>query len=116
MAKTTSAEWAKRVERWQDSGLTAKEFAAELNVNAGTLAYWKYKLRRKSASSESADRPGIRKAESAAGFLRVVPVVASGAESTNRFEVIISDRTVVRVPNDFDETVLIRLVRALGGF
>jgi hypothetical protein len=44
MAKTTSAEWAKRVERWQDSGLTAKEFAAEL---AGTLAYWKCKLRRK---------------------------------------------------------------------
>jgi hypothetical protein len=68
MAKTTSAEWAKRVERWQDSGLTAKEFAAELNVNAGTLAYWKYKLRRKSASSESADRPGIHKAESTAGF------------------------------------------------
>ena len=116
MAKTTSAEWAKRVERWQDSGLTAKEFAAELNVNAGTLAYWKYKLRRKRSSSESADRPGIHKAESTAGFLRVVPVASASAESTNRLEVVISDRTVVRVPHDFDETVLIRLVRALGGF
>jgi transposase len=116
MAKTTSAEWAKRVERWQDSGLTAKEFAAELNVNAGTLAYWKYRLRRESASGGRADRPGIRKAESTAGFLRVVPVAAADAESTNRFEVVISDRTVVRVPNDFDEPALIRLVRALGGF
>jgi DNA-binding transcriptional regulator YiaG len=52
MAKTTSAEWAKRVERWQDSGLTAKEFAAELNVNAGTLSYWKYKLRKLTAPAE----------------------------------------------------------------
>src|SRR5215510_8192367 len=104
MAKTTSAEWAKRVERWQDSGLSAKEFAAELNVNAGTLAYWKYRLRRESASAERAERPGIRKAEGTAGFLRVVPVATAGAESPNRFEVVISDRTVVRVPNDFDET------------
>jgi len=30
MAKATRAEWAKRVERWKDRGLTAKEFAAGL--------------------------------------------------------------------------------------
>lgn len=116
MAKTTSAEWAKRVERWQDSGLTAKEFAAELNVNAGTLSYWKYKLQRQTAPAERAARPGIRKAESTPGFLRVVPVRAEAAVAAPRFEIIISERTTVRVPNDFDETALIRLVRALGGF
>lgn len=64
MAKTTSAEWAKRVERWQDGGLSVKEFAAELSVNAGTLAYWKYMPRRESAPDERAESPGIRKAES----------------------------------------------------
>jgi len=26
-------EWAKRVERWKDSGLTAKEFASEVGIN-----------------------------------------------------------------------------------
>ncbi len=31
-------EWAKRVERWRDGGLTAKEFAAELGINAGSFA------------------------------------------------------------------------------
>jgi hypothetical protein len=30
-------EWAKRVERWRDSGLRAEQFAAELGINAGTL-------------------------------------------------------------------------------
>jgi orotate phosphoribosyltransferase-like protein len=37
MARTTPTEWAKRVERWRDSGLAAKEFASEINVSAGTL-------------------------------------------------------------------------------
>ncbi len=37
-------EWAKRVERWKDSGLTAKEFAAELGIKPRTLVFWKWQL------------------------------------------------------------------------
>src|SRR5438876_12043657 len=37
-------EWAKRVERWRDSGLRTAEFAAELGVNPRTLTYWKWLL------------------------------------------------------------------------
>lgn len=33
MPKATRAEWAKRVERWKDSGLTAAEYAAETGIN-----------------------------------------------------------------------------------
>ena len=44
MSRTSRAEWAKRVERWQDSGLTAKEYAAETGLNASTLSYWKRRL------------------------------------------------------------------------
>jgi len=44
MSKTTRAEWAKRVERWLDSGLTAREFASELNVSPNVLARWRRKL------------------------------------------------------------------------
>ena len=36
--------WAKRVERLADSGLTAKEFATEIGVNANTLAGWRWRL------------------------------------------------------------------------
>ncbi len=38
--------WTKRVERLADSGLTAKEFATEIGVNANTLAGWKWRLSR----------------------------------------------------------------------
>jgi hypothetical protein len=36
-AAVSRAEWRRRVARWKSSGLTAKEFAAEMGINAGTL-------------------------------------------------------------------------------
>jgi DNA-binding transcriptional regulator YiaG len=44
--RTSREEWRKRVERWRDSGLTAEQFAAEMGLNAGTLQFWKYKLKK----------------------------------------------------------------------
>ena len=38
--------WAKRVERWRESGLTAQEFATETGVNKNTLVHWSWKLGR----------------------------------------------------------------------
>ncbi|MEY4577585.1 MAG: Transposase [Pseudomonadota bacterium] len=46
MTKTSPAQWAKLVERWQDSGLTAKEFAVEHNVSPALLGRWKRDLRK----------------------------------------------------------------------
>jgi hypothetical protein len=45
------AIWEKRIERWLESGLTAKEFAAELHVRPNSLGYWKAKLRRSAPGS-----------------------------------------------------------------
>ena len=44
MDRTSREEWAKRVERWGDSGLTAKEYAAEIGIKAHTLSWWKWRL------------------------------------------------------------------------
>ncbi len=38
MANDACAVWAKRVARWSDSGLSAKEFASETGLNANTLS------------------------------------------------------------------------------
>jgi hypothetical protein len=37
MDRESRETWAKRVERWRDSGLTAKEYAAELGINVRSL-------------------------------------------------------------------------------
>lgn len=44
MEGKASEVWAKRIERWRDSGLTATEFAAEVGVNAKSLSHWKWRL------------------------------------------------------------------------
>jgi transposase-like protein len=44
--------WEKRIERWLESGLTAKEFAAEIDVRPNSLGYWRKLLRAESASTE----------------------------------------------------------------
>ncbi len=40
MGRSSRDEWAKRVERWVDSGLTAAEFGAEAGINPRTLTFW----------------------------------------------------------------------------
>jgi hypothetical protein len=53
--RVSLAIWEKRIERWLESGLTAKEFAAEIHIRPNSLGYWRAKLRR--AESASAERP-----------------------------------------------------------
>jgi len=107
MGRDTRATWAKRVERWVASGLSAAEFATETGVNARTLTYWKWKLGR-------TKRAPTRKLE----FVEVTPseiTVASTARAPEQLEVVLGGGIVVRVPARFDTEVLRRVVAALGG-
>src|SRR5262245_54586826 len=114
MAKASRAEWVKRVERWQDSGLTAKEFAAELAVSPNSLTFWKWKLRRERSTQDNATKvmkPVVKAPEPK--FLQLVPT-HSEAVGAAPLEVVIGGDIVVRVPRDFDEQTLTRVIRALG--
>ena len=118
MSRTSRAEWAKRVERWKGSGLSAKEFGAEIGVKATTLSYWRWKL---GASGEldggekSAAGPRRREAEPAAGgagrFVELASSTSVAAEPA--LELVLSHGLRVRVAAGFDEATLTRLVRAV---
>ena len=120
------ALWAKRVERWKDSGLTAKEFAAEVGINASTLTYWKWRLgkeEREGQGAKSNRRPkhrsrktasvdatrGLEAARSAPPLVEVQ--LAAPAEVP--FEVELPDGRRVRVPVTFEEDALRRLLAVL---
>jgi len=116
-------EWAKRVERWQESGLTSKEFAAELGISANTLTYWKWRLGKEGrgqaggARSPRTSKPRARRA----GPLRreAAPrgdsplVVLQAAPSDPRIEVELRNGRRLRVPSSFDSDALRRLLTAL---
>ena len=113
MPRDTRAVWAKRVERWADSGLTAKEYAAEAGVNANTLTHWKWRLGRSEGEAPQQVQPP--------NFLEVVRVSEDRAPggrqprevAAERFEVILRSGHRVLVPAHFDVQGLRQLVNAL---
>ena len=109
----TREEWAKRVQRWSDSDLTAKEFAAELGINARTLSYWKWKLGKEGRGEQPrTQRPRSERRDAslpATTFIEVTPPAPIWAEASSRIEVVVDERYVVRVPEMFEPSTL-RLV------
>jgi hypothetical protein len=119
MPRASRAEWEKRVQRWKDSGLSAKEYAAETGLNATTLANWHWKLSPGAATADAENEPGPT---------RITKIAPTSAVSAARFvevrgpapdvevaplELVMSRGIRLRVPTGFDEATLIRLVRAV---
>ena len=134
MARASRAEWAKRVERWQQSGLTAKEFAAQTGLKQSTLSYWKWALRstpsepprraskkrasRAPAMTKSASKSGPRQgpaAEQLGSNSGAFVEVTAGVAVSGSLELVLGGHLTVRVPVGFDEETLTRLMRAVEG-
>lgn len=121
--KTNAQEiWSKRVARWKESGLTAKEFAADMGIKAKTLQQWSYRLKKlerdKQTEKQSAE-PSIHFVElteqtvQEADNKRTDPVPAR--IELEPLEVVLKDGIRVRVPAHFDTDVLRRVVVAIEG-
>jgi transposase-like protein len=141
MARDTREVWLKRVERLADSGLTAKEFAAEIGVNANTLAGWRWRLGQGEQAQKGPARLGIVAAPedesgeraSAVGdrrtqevttipetepiapmkFVELTRKTAAVPTQVAPFEIVLGSGRVVRVPGGFDAAELARLVGVL---
>ena len=118
MARASREIWAKRVERWKDSGLSAKEFAAEFDVSPKSLMFWKWKLGQlesaKSGSSTGRGKPRTRTARVASHrFVQLMPTSASTPPSTT-LELVLRDGLVLRVAPGFDEATLLQVASLLG--
>jgi transposase-like protein len=140
MARDTREVWTKRVERLADSGLTAKEFAEEIGVNANTLAGWRWRLSSRQGSGERrkgegprgppslglvpSSEDGLEEGASGAGDAGAEPIAPMRfVELTTKppatpaqvapFEIVLRSGRVVRVTGGFDAAELTRLVGLL---
>lgn len=99
----TRDEWARRVARWQKSGLTATEFAAREGLKASTLTWWRAALRRAQA------RPSTE-VDSAPTFVEI-EAVELAVPTCAPIEVALSNGRIVRVPATFDDAALQRVLQ-----
>jgi hypothetical protein len=109
-------EWAKRVERWRDSGLTTAEFAAELGINPKTLTYWAWTLRRE-ASGKKRVWPAKKRPVAAGQATTTAQMGPAFVElprhgSTARFELEVRGRRL-HIPSAFDAQELRALLEIL---
>lgn len=98
-AGEAEAEWRARLESWDASGLTLRAFALREGLNAHTAWRWKKRLRGVAAPAPS--------------FAAVVVEHAAGTRGAP-FELVTASGMSLRIPADFDEAALARLVALLG--
>lgn len=104
---TLSREEAQRLlEEWAASGKKLVEFSREKGLSDSRLGWWRSRFAR-----ESRQRGG---AVPSSGFVPVV-TASKGRDGNRPLELVLKTGQVVRVPSDFDEGALRRLVLALEG-
>lgn len=114
MARESKDVWAKRVERWRDSGLSATEFAAEIGVNENSLRHWGWRMKAERRERESKPAPKVE----ALAFVEIAgpprepePPPPSSAPA---IELVLASGLVVRVPARFEAEALRRLLAVVG--
>jgi hypothetical protein len=109
MERADRETWAKRVERWKDSGLSAAQFATEIGVSAKALSWWKWQLSRGEKRKPAKKRPRMRKvALSPMTFVEMSTTAGSDA-----LEIVLRSGVRVRVPAAVDSDALGRVLDVL---
>ena len=115
MERLSRETWAKRIERWKDSGLTAKEYAAELGIKAHTLSWWKWRLSSAVTptpmATARARQATSKRMPTSATTLTFVEVPSAIAPEP--LEVVLPSSIRIRVPAAFDAMALGRLLEVL---
>lgn len=100
-----------------DSGLTAVDFAAESGINARTLTFWKWRLRRDGASGteHATEQSQPAFVEVSAPTRTSISVPACTPTRWEPIEIVLREDVRIRVPAAFDADALRRVVHALEG-
>ncbi|MDI1435120.1 IS66 family insertion sequence element accessory protein TnpA [Polyangium sorediatum] len=115
MARRTAKQWARLVARWKRSGLRAGEFGAKVGVDAHSLHWWSWSLRKREAIEDAPTAP----TESVPAFLpvhlveAVLPREQAAPLARGGVEIVVDERHAVRVSPGFDEETLLRVLGLL---
>jgi len=107
MGRVGREEWAKRIERWKESGLTAAEFAREIGVSEKSVRWWKWQLAGKATKAPRGSK--AKTAMSPLTFMEVSSVQSAA------IEVVLANGIRVRLAHLEDAVVFVRLLEGVDG-
>lgn len=119
MERASRETWAKRIERWKDSGLTAKEFAAEVGISASSLSWWKWRLASKAKAADeklTTSRPSPARSAAITKAPSLTPLTfieMTAPPPATPLEIVLPSAIVVRVRPGFDGATLGRVLDVL---
>lgn len=105
MGRATREEWAARVAQLKESGLSMARFAAEIGVNAKTLAWWRSELASSSRSAATKPQPSRPIAIAPLNFVEMTTRSEGGP-----VEVVLPSGIAIRVRAGFDHATLVRVL------
>jgi hypothetical protein len=94
-------QWRRRIEQWQASGLSVRDFCARHGLATASFYNWSRVLERRAS-----ERPA---------FVPVQVVADATSDNAGALEVVLLDGRTVRVAPGFDEATLRRLLAVLEG-
>jgi hypothetical protein len=101
-----AGKWAKRIERYEKSGLSQRAFAIREGLNAGTLSFWRWKLRGGGREQKEGRIAPLR-------FVELTAKATTPRVSMGMLEIVLRSGQTVRVPGGFDSGELSRVVQML---
>ena len=119
MARTTAAEWSRRVARWERSGLSARAFGEREGIEPRQLSWWKWRLRSGTARSPSSSSSSptfvpVRVVRSDPGADIDSRIDMRERSSAVALEIVAPSGVRIRVLPGFDEATLERVLELVG--
>jgi hypothetical protein len=109
MERADRGTWAKRIERWRDSGLSAAEFATEIGVTPKALSWWKWQL-----GKGEKRKPAQRRQKTVKVALSPMTFVEMSARArSDVLEIVLPSGVRIRVPAPVDSDALGRVLDVL---
>lgn len=103
--------WRKHVEQWQRSGATQVQYCQEHKLSVAAFRWW----RRKLVDNQPARVPGKELAPASVPTFTEIRIPPGGeATAAYAYEIVLPNRTQLRLRQDFDVQVVSALVSALG--
>ena len=115
MARASRQVWTKHVERWRDSGLGVKEYAAQVGLSADRVRHWGWRLAKPSASAPDNSPPRspiatpLSLVEVSAGPTRLSP-----GDGDEHLQIVVPSGVRIVVPPRFDEARLRRVLAVVS--